>query len=56
MAGFLSGTTRLTLREPSDLGAEQLGCASLLSIIMINNHNDSKVKGNSALTSCTRQT
>lgn len=54
MAALLSGTKHFTLREPSDLCAEQLGCTFLLSIIMINNNNSSKVKGNSELTDCIR--
>jgi len=56
MAGFVSGMRRFTLQEPSDLCTEQLGCTSRLSIIMINNNNDSKVKGNPELTSCIRWT
>lgn len=52
MAGLLSGTKRFALREPSHLYTKQLGCTFLLSIIMINNNNSSKVKGNSELTDC----
>lgn len=56
MAGLLSGTESFTLQEPSDLCTEQLGCTFLLSIIMTNSNNSSKVKWSSELAGSIRWT